>query len=113
MDLRISKLQMRLSMQVLEDQLVRLEDRMQDQHKEITILQGQICRCGQQGDPLVELLISKRLTKALVPPASPPVTSSSLEEEERLELDYTDDPPVPQVEGTAQGRVGIHAIRQG
>ena len=38
MDLRISKLQMRPSMQVLEDQLARLEDRMQDQHKEIAIL---------------------------------------------------------------------------
>ena len=103
MDLRISELQMRPSMQVLEDRLARLEDRMQDQHKEIAILCGQICHCGQQGDPLVKLLISERLTKALVPPASPPITSSSSEEEERSELDYTDDPPIPQVEGTAQG----------
>ena len=38
MDFQISELQMQLSMQVLEDQLVRLEDRLQDQHKEITIL---------------------------------------------------------------------------
>ena len=27
----------------------------------------------------------------------------SLEEEERSELDYTNDPPVPRVEGTVQG----------
>ena len=38
MDLRISELQMKLSMQVLEDRLARLEDRMQDQHEEIVIL---------------------------------------------------------------------------
>ena len=37
---------------------------------------------------------------------SPPVTSSSSEEEERLELDYADDPPIPHVEGTAQGTGG-------
>ena len=49
MDLRISELQMRPSTQALEDRLVRLEDRMQDQHEEIAILRGQICRCGQQG----------------------------------------------------------------
>ena len=49
MDLRISELQMRPSTQVLEDQLARWEDRMQDQHEEIVILRGQICRCGQQG----------------------------------------------------------------
>ena len=103
MDLRISELQMRPSMQVLEDQLARLEDRMQDQHEEIVILRGQICCCGQQGDPLVKLLISERLTKALVPPASPPITSLSSEEEERSELDYANDPPVPRVEGTVQG----------
>ena len=83
--------------------MARLEDRMQDQHEELAILRGQICCCGQQGDPLVKLLISKRLTKALVPPALLPVTSSSSEEEERSELDYTDDPPAPCVEGTAQG----------
>ena len=103
MDLRISKLQMRPSTQSLEDRLARLEDRMQDQHEEIAILRGQICRCAPQGDPLVKLLISKRLTKALVPPASPPGNSSSSEEEERSELDYTDDLPAPCVEGTAQG----------
>ena len=90
-------------MQVLEDQLARLEDRLEDQHKEIAILRGQICRCGQQGDPLVELLISERLTKALALPVLPPVASSSLEEEERSELDYADDSPVPRIEGTAQG----------
>ena len=49
MDLHISELQMRPSTQALEDWLARLEDRMQDQHEEIAILQGQICRCGQQG----------------------------------------------------------------
>ena len=49
MDLCISELQMRPSTHVLEDRLVRLEDRMQDQHEEIAILQGQICHCGQQG----------------------------------------------------------------
>ena len=49
MDFCISELQMRPSTQALEDRLARLEDRMQDQHKEIAILRGQICRCGQQG----------------------------------------------------------------
>ena len=51
----------------------------------------------------MKLLISEGLTKALAPPGSPPITSSFLEEEERLELDYADDPPIPHVEGTAQG----------
>ena len=85
MDFCISELQMRLSTQALEDLLVRLEDRMQDQHEELAILRGQICRCGQQGDPLVKLLISERLTKALVPPTSPPINSLSSEEEERCQ----------------------------
>ena len=49
MDLCISELQMRLSTQALENQLVRMEDRMEDQHEEIAILRGQICCCGQQG----------------------------------------------------------------
>ena len=49
MDFRISELQMRPSTQALEDRLARLEDRLQDQHEEIAILWGQICRCGQQG----------------------------------------------------------------
>ena len=49
MDLCISELQMRPSTQALEDRLARLEDRMWDQHEEIAILRGQICRCGQQG----------------------------------------------------------------
>ena len=49
MDLRTSELQMRPSTHVLEDQLARLEDRLQDQHEEIAILWGQICHCGQQG----------------------------------------------------------------
>ena len=49
MDLRISELQMRPSTHVLEDRLSRLEDRLQDQHEEIAVLRGQICRCGQQG----------------------------------------------------------------
>ena len=57
MDLRISKLQMRPLTQVLEDRLARLEDRMQDWYKEITILRGQICRCGQQGDVLLDFLM--------------------------------------------------------
>ena len=73
MDLCISELQMRPLTQVLEDRLARLEDRMQDQHEEIAILHGQICRCGQQGDPLVKLLISERLTKALVPTGGKPL----------------------------------------
>ena len=103
MDARISELQMRPSTQVLEDRLARLEDRMQDQHEEIAILRGQICHCAPQGNPLVKLLISERLTRALVPPASLPDDSSSSEEEERSELDYADDPPVPRVEGTTQG----------
>ena len=49
MDLCISELQMRPLTHVLEDWLARLEDRLQDQHEEIAILRGQICRCGQQG----------------------------------------------------------------
>ena len=57
MDLCISELQMRPLMQVLEDRLVRLEDRMQDQHEEIVILQGQICHCGQKGDILLDFLM--------------------------------------------------------
>ena len=51
----------------------------------------------------MKLLFSEKLTKVLVPPASLPGDSSSSEEEERSELDYADDPPVPRVEGTAQG----------
>ena len=47
MDLCISELQMRPSTQALEDRLARLEDRLQDQHEEIAILRGQICRCQQ------------------------------------------------------------------
>ena len=38
MDLCISKLQMRPLTHVLEDRLAQLEDRLQDQHKEIAIL---------------------------------------------------------------------------
>ena len=57
MDFQISELQMRPLTQVLEDRLARLQDRLQDQHEEITILQGQICHCGQQGDLLVDFLI--------------------------------------------------------
>ena len=34
---------------------------------------------------------------------SPPVAGSSSEEEERSELDYADDPPIPRVEGAVQG----------
>ena len=102
MDPWIGELQMRLLIHVLENWLVRLEDRLQDQHKEITILQDQICCCGQQGDFLVNSLICLVFIEILVPPVSLPITSS--EEEEELELDYTDDPPLPYVEGTAQGR---------
>ena len=57
MDLHVSKLQMRLLTQALEDQLARLENRMQDQHKEIAILRGQICHCGQQGNILLDFLM--------------------------------------------------------
>ena len=57
MDLHISKLQMRPLTQVLEDRLMRLEDRLQDQHEEIAILRGQICCCGQQGDVLLDFLM--------------------------------------------------------
>ena len=57
MDFQINELQMRLSTHILEDRLVRLEDRLQDQHEEITILQGQICRCGQEGDVLLDFLM--------------------------------------------------------
>ena len=103
MDLRISELQMRPLTQVLEDQLARLEDRMQDQREEIAILQGQICHCGQQGTSCWISGCARNLTSILAPPVSLPVTSSSSEEEEGSELDYADDPPIPRVEGTAQG----------
>ena len=36
-----------------------------------------------------------------------PIASSPSEEEERLELDYTNDPPIPRVEGTAQGNKSV------
>ena len=103
MDFCISELQMRLSTQALEDLLVRLEDRMQDQHEEIAILQGQICHCSQQGTSCWIPRCAGNLTSISVPPALPFVTSSLSEEEERSELDYADDPPAPHVEGTAQG----------
>ena len=51
----------------------------------------------------MKLLISERLTKALVPPALLLIASLSSEEEERSELDYANDPPVPCVEGSVQG----------
>ena len=102
MDFHISKLQMRPSTQVLEDWLARLENRLQDQYEEIVILQGQICCCGQQGDFLVNSLISSGLIEVLVPPVSPPVAGSS--EEEKSELDYDNDPPIPCIEGTVQGK---------
>ena len=90
---------------------MRLEDRLEDQHEEIAILRGKICCCGQQGDPLVKLLISEGLTKALAPPVSPPVANSSSEEEERSELDYANDPPIPHVKGTAQGNRSVKPVR--
>ena len=57
MDFQISELQMRSLTQALEDQLARLEDRLQHQHEEIAILRGQICCCSQEGDLLVDFLI--------------------------------------------------------
>ena len=59
----------------------------------------------------MKLLISEGLTKALAPPVSPPIASSSLEEEERLELDYVDDSPAPRVDGTAQGDKSVSPSR--
>ena len=59
----------------------------------------------------MKLLISEGLTKALDPPVSPPITSSSSEEEERSELDYADDPPVPHAEGAAQGNKSVSSSR--
>ena len=76
---------------------------MQDQHKEIVILRGQICHCGQQGMSCWISGCARNLTDVLAPPASPPVASLSSEEEERSELDYANDPPIPRVEGTVQG----------
>ena len=40
---------------------------------------------------------------------SPPITSLSSEEEERSELDYADDPPIPHAKGTAQGNKGVES----
>ena len=57
MDLHISELQMWPSTHVLEDQLARPEDRLQDQHEEIAILRGQICLCSQEGDVLLDFLM--------------------------------------------------------
>ena len=59
----------------------------------------------------MKLLISEGLTKALVLPVSPPITSSSLEVEERLELDYVDDPRIPCVQGTAQGNKSVSPLQ--
>ena len=42
---------------------------------------------------------------------SPPIAGLSLEEEERLELDYADDPPVPHVDGTAQGNKSVSPLQ--
>ena len=47
----------------------------------------------------------------VVPPGSPPIASLSSEEEEGSELDYADDPPVPRVEGTAQGTQDVESVR--
>ena len=65
MDFHISELQMRPSTQVLEDQLARLEDRLQDQHEEIAIFQGWICLCGQQGGLFGTFSIYEKPTKHL------------------------------------------------
>ena len=40
---------------------------------------------------------------------SPPVTDSSSEEEERSELDYADDPPIPRVNEATQGNKGVES----
>ena len=54
----------------------------------------------------------RNLTSVLAPPAPLPVASLPSEEEERSELDYANDPPVPCVDGTAQGnRGGIQVIK--
>ena len=42
------------------------------------------------------------LPESVVPPELPPI--ASVEEEESSELDYADDPPVPHVKGTTQGK---------
>ena len=42
---------------------------------------------------------------------SPPIIGSSLEEEERSELDYPDDPPIPHAEGAAQGNKGVKSLQ--
>ena len=55
MDLQINELQMRLSTHILEDHLVRLEDKLNNHHEEIAILQGQVCYYGQQGNLLMTL----------------------------------------------------------
>ena len=103
MDLRISELQMQPSTHVLEDWLARLEDRMQDQHEEIAILRGQTRCCGQQGTSCWISRCARNLTDVLAPPMLPPIASLSSEEEERSELDYANDPPIPHVEGTVPG----------
>ena len=61
MDLQINKLQMMPSTHVLEDCLVRLEDRLNDQHKEIAILHGQVWCCSQQGNLLMNLHLVRGL----------------------------------------------------
>ena len=49
-------------------------------------------------NPLVYLV----LIEVLAPPVLLAIASSS--EEEKLELDYADDPPMAHVKGTAQGQ---------
>ena len=64
------------------------------------------------GYVLLDFLMCLKSDKTfIVPPGSPPVASSPLEEEERLELDYADDPPVSHVEGTAQGTQDVESVR--
>ena len=41
----------------------------------------------------------------------PPITGLSSEEEERSELDYADDPPIPCAEGAAQGNRGVELLQ--
>ena len=78
MDLWIARLQMRLSTDILEDQLARLEDWLQDQHEEITILRGQICCCGQEGTAWCFLQLVRSRPTVLAPPVTRPRPSHHL-----------------------------------
>ena len=56
----------------------------------------------------MDFLLCWKSNQGLALLVSPPIADSSLEEE-RSELDYADDPPIPHAEGAAQGNKGVES----